>query len=86
MSEDKGDCLCIKADIQGIQDAAHHRHTEMRFYHRGYIREHGGDRFAGVQAVFFKGTGKPSGPGISLGPGAADIAMDDGKAVRVGCS
>ena len=82
--EDKGDGVRIETDIQRIQDTAHHGDAEMGFDHRRDVRQHGRDGVAALEAVPFQRARQPSAPRIGLGPAAADIAVDNGRPVRIG--
>ncbi len=83
MIEDEGQRRGIQPGVQRIQDGAGHGHAEMRLQHRRDVGGHHGDRIPLPDPPPDKRTRQTAGAGIELPVAVAEIAMDNGRLVRI---
>jgi hypothetical protein len=79
----EGDGLGVEPGVQRVEHGAAHRHAEVRLEHGRRVGQHRGHGVADADATPAQGTGQAAATGVGGAPVLAQVAVDDGDAVRV---
>ncbi|MNZ77600.1 hypothetical protein D3C78_961480 [compost metagenome] len=79
----EGDGLGVQAHVEGVEHRADHRHAEVRLEHGRDVRQHHRHRIALADAAAGQRRGQAPAALVGFAPGAADRAVDHGRALRV---
>lgn len=83
MLEQIGDGVGVEAEVDRVEDGAGHGDGEMELAHGGDVGRDDGDDVAASDAEGDDGGGQLEAPGMSLGPRANCIIVENCRAVAV---